>query len=109
MHVKNSIRILKELQHPSGLFLAAPSEVYNKAWIRDTIYEALALEKHAPKAAIKAYRALLGIFLKHEYKIDWAIKEKPNAAFKYIHARYHPTSLEEIHEEWGNKQNDAIN
>jgi len=108
MHVKNSIRILKELQHPSGLFLAAPSEVYNKAWIRDTIYESLALEKHDLKAAIKAYHALLDILLKHEFKIDWAIKEKPDAAFKYIHARYHPETLEEFHEEWGNKQNDAI-
>ncbi len=109
-HITASVNILKKLQHPSGLFSAAPSNNtgYHRAWIRDTIYEALALEKHAPKAAIKAYRALLGIFLKHEYKIDWAIKEKPNAAFKYIHARYHPTSLEEIHEEWGNKQNDAI-
>jgi len=46
--------------------------------------------------------------LKHEFKIDHAIKQKPDAKFKYIHARYDPETLEEIWEEWGNKQNDAI-
>jgi phosphorylase kinase alpha/beta subunit len=51
---------------------------------------------------------LLDIFLKHEYKIDWAIKEKPKHAYQYIHARYHPETLNEFWTEWGNKQNDAI-
>ncbi len=56
-HIDNSIKILKKLQHPSGLFLAAPSAGtgYNKAWIRDTIYEALALEKHDLPAAMKEW------------------------------------------------------
>jgi len=109
-HINNSIKILKQLQHPSGLFSAAPSSStgYDKAWIRDTIYEALALEKHDLQSSLKAYHAILDILLKHEFKIDWAVKEKPNAAYKYIHARYHPLTLEEIWEEWGNKQNDAV-
>tara|TARA_Y100000310_G_scaffold159115_1_gene158585 strand:+ start:6346 stop:6777 length:432 start_codon:yes stop_codon:yes gene_type:complete len=109
-HLKKSVKILKKLQHKSGLFSAAPSDKtgYNKAWIRDTIYEALALEKHDFKRALKGYWALLDILHKHEDKIDWAIKEKPDAAYKYIHARYDPLSLEEFYEEWGNKQHDAI-
>jgi GH15 family glucan-1,4-alpha-glucosidase len=109
-HIANSVEILKKLQHKSGLFSAASSvgTGYNKAWIRDTIYEALALEKHSMKSAIRGYWALLDILLKHEDKIDWAIKEKPDATFKYIHARYDPVSLEEFYEEWGNKQHDAI-
>lgn len=109
-HLTNSIQILKTLQHPSGLFRAAPSQStgYHRAWIRDTIYQALALEKHDLSSAMKAYHALLDVLLKHEYKINWAIKEKPNAAFKYIHARYDPQTFDEIPEEWGNKQNDAI-
>lgn len=82
---------------------------YNRAWIRDNIYETLGLEATGnKKEVIKAMRALLDVLLKHEYKIDWAIKEKPDARFKYIHARYDPGTHEEIYEEWGNKQNDAI-
>jgi phosphorylase kinase alpha/beta subunit len=58
---------------------------------------------------VKTYRALLEVLKKHEYKIDWMIKEPlPKAAFRYIHARYDPVTGDEIKEEWGNKQNDAI-
>jgi len=57
----------------------------------------------------KTLRALLDILKKHEYKIDWMIKEPhPKHAFRYIHARYSPFSGDEISEEWGNKQNDAV-
>ncbi|MBN2367725.1 glycoside hydrolase family 15 [Candidatus Woesearchaeota archaeon] len=106
-----SKRILKKLQADSGLFIAAPSRKtgYNKAWIRDNIYEALGLEAvNDIKSVEKTYHALFDILLKHEYKIDWAIKEKPDAAYKYIHARFCPITFSEFHEHWGNKQNDAI-
>lgn len=108
--MKKSVKIIKKMQHPSGLFSAASSQKtgYHRAWIRDNVYSAMGLESQDIKSAIKAYHALLKIFLKHEYKIDWAIKEKPDARYKYIHARYDPKTLEEIWEEWGNKQNDAI-
>lgn len=108
--IQKSMTILKKLQHPTGVFSAAPNQKtgYFRTWIRDTVYQAFGFEKHEPKRAIKAYQALLDIFIKHEYKIDWAIIEKPNARFKYIHARYDPHTLEEIWEEWGNKQNDAV-
>ena len=110
--IQKSIQIIKNLQSKSGLFSAAALEVktgYNRAWIRDNIYTCLGLETtHNKKQVIKAYRALLNIFLKHEHKIDWAIKEKPDTRYKYIHARYDPETLNEIYEEWGNKQNDAI-
>lgn len=110
--IAKSIQILRKLQMPSGLLMASQASVttgYNRAWLRDNFYEALGFEAvKNKKAVIKVYRALLNIFLKHEEKIDWAIKEKPDADFKYIHARYDPHTLEEIWEEWGNKQNDAI-
>jgi phosphorylase kinase alpha/beta subunit len=60
------------------------------------------------KRAIKTYRALLDILKKHEYKIDWAIREKPDQKFKYIHPRYDPITFDEFHNDWGNKQNDQI-
>lgn len=109
--IKRSVRILKDLMHENGLFLASSKNVstgYNKAWIRDNIYEALGFEAIKNyRAVVKTYRALLDILLKHEGKIDWAIINKPTEAFQYIHARYHPDTLNEFWEPWGNKQNDA--
>jgi len=110
--ISNSIRILRALQHPTGLFSASALNVrtgYNKAWIRDCIYESLGFEAiRSWKEVIKAFHALLDILKKHERKIDWAIKEKPRFAYQYIHARYHPETFDEFFEEWGNKQNDAV-
>lgn len=108
---KRSKRLIKKLQQETGLFIAANCKKtgYNKAWIRDNIYEALGLEAVEDINSVKVtYSALFDMLLKHEYKIDWAIKEKPDYAFKYIHARYNPITFDEYHEEWGNKQNDAI-
>ena len=108
----NSINILKQMQYPSGLFAASRMNVktgYNLAWIRDNVYAAIGLEAAKKTRDLKrTYRALLDILLKHEYKIDWAIREKPKHAYQYIHARYDPITMEEIWENWGNKQNDAI-
>lgn len=106
-----SKKILNSLRYKTGLFAASRKDVstgYNVAWIRDNIYQAMGLETFDRKKAIKTYHALLDILKKHEYKIDWAIMEKPDARYKYIHARYDPLSFDELLEEWGNKQNDAI-
>lgn len=111
--ITNSIRLLQQLQYPSGLFAAAAQTVktgYSRAWLRDNVYAALGLEAVGNYGAVvKTYRALLEILKKHEYKIDWMIREPmPKAAFRYIHARYDPVTGDEIREEWGNKQNDAV-
>lgn len=109
---QKSIAILKNLRYPNGLFAAASKNVdtgYNMTWIRDNIYESLGFEAVKNfSEVIKTYRALLDILLKHEYKIDWAIKEKPQHKHQYIHARYNPATMDEIYDDWGNKQNDAI-
>ncbi len=101
---------MKNLQTKNGLFLAAPSANtgYDKAWLRDNIYASLGLELVDRAGVLRMMHTLFDIFKKHEYKIDWAIKEKPKEAYQYIHARYHPETLEEFWEPWGNKQNDAI-
>src|SRR3989344_2792501 len=108
--MKSAVNILQSLKTPRGLFLAAPAKDtgYDKAWIRDNIYASLGVELVNEEDAVKIIWALFDIFRKHEDKIDWAIREKPNAAFKYIHARYHHETLDEFWEEWGNKQNDAV-
>ena len=110
--LNKSIQIIKQMQYHTGLFAASRMTVntgYNLAWIRDNIYTAIGLEA-AQKYSIvkKILRALLDVLLKHEYKIDWAIKEKPRHHYQYIHARYDPITMEEIEQQWGNKQNDAI-
>lgn len=107
-----SLKRLKGLQYSTGLFGASKPTVnsgYDKAWIRDNIYEAMAFEYSNDLELVKrTYHALFNVLKVHEYKIDWAIKEKPDQKHKYIHARYNPTTLEEFHEDWGNMQNDAI-
>ncbi|MBI2452230.1 glycoside hydrolase family 15 [Candidatus Pacearchaeota archaeon] len=110
MEFKSPIINLKNLQTKNGLFLAAPSEKtgYNKAWIRDNIYASLSLELFYREECLRVIHRIFDILKKHEYKIDWAIKDKPKHPHQYIHARYNPETLEEFWEEWGNKQNDAI-
>lgn len=107
-HVKN----LEKLMKPSGMFMASAKNVktgYDKAWLRDNFYECLAFEYVGRWDIVqKTYRAILDILLKHEDKIDWAIKEKPTERYQYIHPRYHPDTFEEFWEEWGNKQHDAV-
>ncbi len=110
--LNQAIQTLKELKYKNGLFAAAGKEVktgYNKAWLRDNIYATLDLEKYDRKTAVKTIHAILDILLKHEQKINWMIKQPiPKLGWRYIHARYNPKTMEEIKEEWGNKQNDAI-
>ncbi len=111
--IGKSLKILESLQHPNGLFSASRKDLktgYNLCWIRDTVYASLGFEAVKNTAAVrKIYHALLDLFLKHEYKIDWMISQPlPKVPFRYIHARYDPLEMHELLEEWGNKQNDAI-
>ena len=110
--ITQHMRILSSLQYSSGLFAASKKDVetgYDKAWLRDNFYECLAFEMLGDWETVrKTYKAVLDIFRKHEYKIDFAISRKPEHRYQYIHPRYHPETFDEFWEEWGNKQNDAI-
>lgn len=110
--INQHLEILKGLQYDSGLFAASSKNVstgYDKSWLRDNFYECLAFEVIGDWDTVeKTYIALLEVFLKHEEKIDYAIKNKPQSRHEYIHARFHPQSFNEFWEEWGNKQNDSI-
>lgn len=98
-------------QYATGLYPAAPSKKtgYNRVWIRDNIYTLFGIEaKKQHNKAVKTLHAILDILKKHEYKIDWMIKQPhPKEKHRYIHPRYEATG-EEVKEEWGNKQNDSI-
>lgn len=110
--IKKHRSILEGLQYDSGLFAASKKGVetgYDKAWLRDNFYECLAFEVLEDFDTVwRTYRAILDIFKKHEYKIDYAIEKKPEYTHQYIHARYNPETFDEFWEEWGNKQNDSI-
>ena len=110
--IETHLNILRSLQTERGLFLASPRAAgtgYDKAWLRDNFYETLAFEAAGDwEPTRRAFRAILDIFEKHEYKIERAAAEKPYASWQYIHARYNPETFDEYWEEWGNKQNDAV-
>jgi len=110
--IDKHLTILKELQYGSGLFAASKKDVatgYDKSWLRDNFYETIAFEVIGDWETVeKTYSAILKVFLKHEEKIDWAIKNPPRESWQYIHARFNPETFEEFWESWGNKQNDAV-
>lgn len=110
--VNHHLNNLRGLISPKGLFLASSHNIstgYDKAWLRDNVYEALAFEYAGEWAVVaKTYHALLDIFDKHIDKINWATTNKPFESWQYVHARYNPETLEEFWESWGNKQHDAI-
>ena len=110
--LKQHLSTLRKLQYRSGLFAASRKNSktgYNKSWLRDNFYECIAFEIVDDWDVVKkTYRALLDIFIKHEYKIDYAIMRKPKHKHEYIHARYNPDTFDEFWEDWGNKQNDSV-
>jgi phosphorylase kinase alpha/beta subunit len=103
---------VKKLQKPTGVFTASAHTVgtgYDKAWLRDIYFILLCFLETGDIETVKtAARALLSVFIKHEEKINWAIKNKPHETWQYIHARFNPETFEEYWEEWGNRQNDAV-
>jgi phosphorylase kinase alpha/beta subunit len=103
---------LRKLITPRGLFLASDLAVttgYDKAWLRDNVYEAIAFEYAGEWDVVeRAYHTLLDIFDQHIDKINWAVTNKPFESWQFIHARYNPETLEEFWESWGNKQHDAV-
>jgi len=103
---------VRTLQAPSGLFMASAPDVqtgYNKAWLRDNYFMTLGFQACGDWEPVHAAgKGLLQILCKHQDKIQWAVENDPQEAWQFIHARYHPVTLEEYHEPWGNKQNDAV-
>lgn len=106
------VELLRSLRYESGLYSASSKKVltgYDKAWIRDNFYVGLALlELEMREEIMDMYNAFMSILLKHEWKIDYAINEKPAFSHQYIHPRYHPETFDEFWESWGNKQNDSV-
>lgn len=103
---------IRKLQKPTGVFTASAHDVatgYDKAWLRDNYFTVLGFfETGDMETTHRTAKALLGLFVKHKDKINWAIEHKPWETWQYIHARFHPETFEEYWEEWGNRQSDAV-
>jgi len=112
VEIKKRLDTVRSLQAPSGLFMASALNVstgYNKAWLRDNYFMTLGFQVCGEWEPVRAAgKGLLQILCKYQDKIKWAIEHEPQEAWQFIHARYHPVTLEEYHEPWGNKQNDAV-
>lgn len=110
--IRTHLREIQKLKKPTGVFTASAHSVgtgYDKAWLRDNYFTVLGfLETGDTETPRMTARALLGVFMKHADKINWAIENKPYETWQYIHARFHPETFEEYWEEWGNRQNDAV-
>jgi len=108
--IKQHLDVVRTLERVPGVFTASLDDTfYNKAWLRDIYFITLGFLETGDLVTTKnAAKALLTVFVKHAGKINWAIENKPNEAWQYIHARFHPETFEEYWEEWGNSQNDAV-
>jgi len=108
--IKQHLDVIRTLEHKPGVFTASVSDTfYNKAWLRDIYFITLGFLETGDMVTTKnAAKALLTVFVKRKDKIKWAIENKPQEAWQYIHARFHPETFEEYWEEWGNSQNDAV-
>lgn len=105
--IEQSYNILDRLRLPNGMYLASTSNDYHYTWLRDSFYISLPyLDKNDNKYEA-TYHGILDILRSYEWKIDYHIQHKPEAPYQYIHPRY-DVKGNEINEEWGNAQNDAI-
>lgn len=106
--LKQSYDILDQLRMPHGLYIASTGSDYHHVWIRDSIYMSLPYLNKSCNTYEKAFHTMLDIFLKYEWKIDIHTRQKPHLMYEYIHPRYSKDGLDEIDQEWGNCQHDAI-
>jgi GH15 family glucan-1,4-alpha-glucosidase len=103
-----SYDILNKLRLPNNMYVASTSSDYNFTWLRDTFYEVLPFLNKPCDKYETTYHAILDILRKYEWKLDIHTKQKPHSPYEYIHPRYTIDTLEEVQQEWGNCQHDAI-
>jgi GH15 family glucan-1,4-alpha-glucosidase len=109
--VSTSIRLLREAQHPTGAFAAAPRyPTYRFCWFRDASYVAHALDRFgAREPAARFHRWAERVVLAHAQSIETAIAAPPGSAARRsgVRARY-PLDGEPADDDWPNFQLDGI-
>jgi phosphorylase kinase alpha/beta subunit len=109
---------LESLRQLNGGYVASPytgdkgGDMYKVFWLRDIMYATYANEYiGAYDKMIESYRLVLTIFQKYHYKISSGARKRHymgSCADEVVHARVHPSSLEEITSEWGHHQLDIL-
>lgn len=100
---------LEELRRPSGAFIAAPALEYEALWVRDQLYCTLSYFYTGDMEKFKeGIWVVFDIFRKHQEKIENVICNLPHEGYKHIHAKFDSYSLDEITDDWGHHQLDAI-
>lgn len=106
--VEQSYGILDSLRLDHGLYLASPSDDYHYVWMRDSFYEVLPyLDKDCGRYEA-TYHRILDMFREYEWKLTIHTKQKPQARYEYIHAKYDAVTVQELDIEWGHAQHDAV-
>jgi GH15 family glucan-1,4-alpha-glucosidase len=109
---------LEKLRLLNGGYIASPYsgeagyDRYDVYWLRDIMYATYANEYLGLYDKVKqSYGVVMTIFEKFHHKIVRGIRKKPDlqrAKGAVVHARVHPTTLEEITDEWGHHQLDIF-
>jgi len=107
LQIEEAMNVINRMRLPNGVYTASVSEDYHYVWIRDVVYTVLPFLYSPTQQYEQAYHALLDLFHRYKWKIDIHTKKRPQYLYEYIHARYSP-ELEEMNQEWGHAQNDAI-
>ncbi len=99
------LAVIASEQLPRGLLIAGGGD-YDKVWIRDNVYVALALaEAGDVKGAAVIYHELCNIITGYEYKLDSEVY--PQNDSELLHPRF-TTDGDELPGGWSNKQHDAV-
>jgi phosphorylase kinase alpha/beta subunit len=106
--LQESYQLLNQLRQPNHLYLASQSKEYHYFWIRDAVYMSLPYMTKKCETFTKTMQAILDVFRRYEWKIDIHTKQRPQALYEYLHARYSPDGYEIHDQEWGHAQHDMI-
>lgn len=102
--MEKDLDIIRSLQLSNKLTIAGGGD-YDKIWIRDNVYVALALIEAGHEAeAAQIYSELITILKSYKEKLDLGNYPQKH---ELLHARF-STDGAEVDGEWGNKQHDAI-
>lgn len=100
---------LEKLRNGDGAFKAASSDDYNACWIRDQLYANFAYFYLGETEKFSTgIRVVFDILEKSKKKIEQATCQTPSAGHEFIHAKFDADTYNEITNDWGHHQVDAI-
>jgi len=100
---------LEVLRDERGVFTAALSDDYDACWMRDQLYANYCYYYLGDKRKFQeGVRIAFDMFYKSKDKIEAAICNTPDVTHDFIHAKFSSKTLDEITNDWGHHQIDAI-